>query len=103
MALLATTAAVATAAALDATLGFTTDIQQIRRDRQFSARLHWLISRLGCRVNLYHLFDLEDKNAEFFCFEENSWNYRVFKMVNLLSTSNLYRTSSPFRGRPSFF
>jgi hypothetical protein len=83
MALLAAGATVATAIALDATLGFSTDIRQIRNDKQFVARLQQSIARLGDRVTLYHLLELADQNADALWFEGRSWNYAAMKIGEL--------------------
>ena len=74
------TATLATLAGLDAALGFTTDIRQLRDDKAFTARLQQWIERLGNRTTLYHMLELADEYAEALWFEGKSWNYRAVKL-----------------------
>ena len=73
-------AALATAAGLNAALGLTYDVRQLRESREFGVRLQQWIELLGSRVTLYHMLELANETADAIWFEGKSWSYRAMKM-----------------------
>ncbi|TVY13141.1 Long-chain fatty acid transport protein 4 [Lachnellula arida] len=63
-------AALAAGAYLNAKLGISPDIQQMRHERAWGERLQSRIASLGDSCSTYHMFDIVDPGLEFLWFED---------------------------------
>ncbi len=72
-------AAVAATAYLNAKLSVGLDMQNLRHDRDWGARLGQKIQSLGDTCTIYAMFDSVDPNVEALWFEGRTWTYGELK------------------------
>ncbi|KIM94661.1 hypothetical protein OIDMADRAFT_135626 [Oidiodendron maius Zn] len=77
--LLSVATTLAAAAYLNAKLGVSIDLQQLRYDREWHARFIQRLQSLGDTCTLYRIFELADHGAEALWFEGRAWTYRQLK------------------------
>lgn len=77
--LLSAVTTLAAAAYLNAKLGVSIDLQQLRYDREWHARFIQRLQSLGDTCTLYRIFELADHGAEALWFEGRGWTYRQLK------------------------
>lgn len=75
----ASAAAIAASAYLNARLCIGTDVKSIRHDRQFRERVGAKVQSLGDTCSIYAVFDAVDPNIEFLWFEGKTWAYGEIK------------------------
>ncbi|TVY42800.1 Fatty acid transporter protein [Lachnellula occidentalis] len=79
-------AALAAGAYLNAKLGISPDIQQLRHERAWGERFQSRLASLGDSCSTYHMFDRVDPGLEFLWFEGKAWTYGEIKSyVNRLA------------------
>lgn len=71
--------AVAVGAYLNAKFSISTDLKQLRYDREWGQRLGQRIAELGDSGSLFGLFDRVDEGVEALWFEGQSWTYGELK------------------------
>lgn len=72
-------AALAGGAYLNAKFGIGTDLQQIRYDNAFGARLMKRVQEAGPNCTFYGMFNLVAPETEFLWFEGKTWTYGEIK------------------------
>lgn len=75
----AAAAAVATSAYINAKFSLSIDIQNLRYDRQWVARLQSRIKALGDTCTLFAMFDGVEEGKECLWFEGRGWTYGGLK------------------------
>jgi hypothetical protein len=71
--------ALAASAYLNARLSISTDLRQLRYDREWARRLGQRIGELGDTCTLFAMFDRVDEAVEGLWFEGRSWTYGELK------------------------
>lgn len=84
----AAAATVATGTYLNAKFSITTDIKNLKLDRQARASIGQRIQELGDTCTLYSVFDRANPEIEALWFEGQTWTYGELKMGRF-STSSL--------------
>jgi len=77
--IIASAAAVAAGAYLNAKLSIGVDFKQLKNDRQWGQRLGAIIQGLGDTCTLYRMFERVESENEALWFEGKTWTYRELK------------------------
>lgn len=73
-------ASLAAAAYLNAKLSISTDLKQLRYDREWGERLASRIQAMGDTCSLYRMLEFVSPEIEALWFEGRSWTYKELKL-----------------------